>query len=387
MSSGSPAPLPPSTFTIREGRWSRGLEGLRIVREGRLDLRAAILGLIALTWPPLLVLSLVAGVAWDGQTGVPFLRDFLPYGQFWVAVPALLLAEWIIPERLNQATAELTRSDVVAPADGPELERLLTRAANAWGGPIVTGTIVAITLAATVASFVEARDWLTGSWQVSGDGLSLPGWWYLLVSLPILRFLELRWIWRLAVWVHFLWRVPSLELDPRPSHPDRAGGLAFLGEAQLAFGWLVLAFGVQLSCLIADQVYFQGADLVASSGYVAAFAVISVLVLLLPLLAFTPKLARARYDSIVFLSGTGFDGAGVVDDRLRASEGPLPADEVSGLADYGALLDNARLMRPAPLELRHIAVLVLVALLPFLPLVFLVMPVQEVLRALAHLLL
>ncbi|MCL7983022.1 MAG: hypothetical protein M8862_10895, partial [marine benthic group bacterium] len=230
-------------------------------------------------------------------------------------------------------------------------------------------------------------DWLTGSWQVSDGALTLPGWWYLVISLPILRFLELRWIWRLMVWVRFLWRVPSLELYPRPSHPDRAGGLAFLGEAQLAFSWLVLAFGAQISCLIADQVYFQGADLMASRGYVAAFVAISVLILLLPLLAFTPRLARARYDGILYLSGRGFEGAGAVEDHLRASKGSVPADDVSGLADYGVLLDNARMMRPAPLELRHVVVLVLIALLPFLPLVFLVMPAQEVLRTLAHLLL
>ena len=366
---------------------SSGSPGLRVVRGGRVDLRAAILGSIVITWLPLLALSLLAGVAWDGQIGVPFLRDFLPYGQFLIAVPALLLAERIIPERLNEAAAELVRSNVVAPADGAELQRYLDRASTLWGGPIVTGTIVAVTLAATIASFVEARDWLTGSWQVSDGALTLPGWWYLVVSLPILRFLELRWIWRLMVWVRFLWRVPSLELYPRPSHPDRAGGLAFLGEAQLAFSWLVLAFGAQISCLIADQVYFQGADLMASRGYVAAFVAISVLILLLPLLAFTPRLARARYDGILYLSGRGFEGAGAVEDHLRASKGSVPADDVSGLADYGVLLDNARMMRPAPLELRHVVVLVLIALLPFLPLVFLVMPAQEVLRTLAHLLL
>jgi hypothetical protein len=387
VNSGSAAPLLPSALTLGDGRWSRGLEVLRIARDGRVDLRAAILGSVAITWLPLLALSIVAGVAWDGQVGVPFLSDFLPYGQFLVAVPALLIAERIVPERLHAAAVELARSDLVAPEDGAELGRLFSRTVNAWGGPIVTSVILAVTLAATLASFVEARDWLTGSWQVSGDRLTLPGWWYLVVSLPVLRFLELRWIWRLLVWVRFLWRVPSLELEPRPSHPDRAGGLAFLGEAQLAFGWLVLAFGAQISCLIADQAYFQAADLAGSRGYVAAFIAISVLVLLLPLLAFTPKLARARYDSILYLSGRGFEAAGSVHELLRTSDGSLPADEVSGLADYGSLLDNARLMRPAPLELRHIFALVLVALLPFLPLVFLEMPAQEVLRTLVQLLL
>ena len=43
-------------------------------------------------------------------------------------------------------------------------------------------------------------------------------------------------------------------------------------------------------------------------------------------------------------------------------------------------------MKSLPLELRHVFVLMLAAVLPFLPLVFLVMPAQDVFRTLAELL-
>jgi hypothetical protein len=56
------------------------------------------------------------------------------------------------------------------------------------------------------------------------------------------------------------------------------------------------------------------------------------------------------------------------------------------LADFGALYENARRMRPVPLELQHIFALVLAAVLPFLPLVFLVVPAQTVFRKLVKLL-
>jgi hypothetical protein len=42
-------------------------------------------------------------------------------------------------------------------------------------------------------------------------------------------------------------------------------------------------------------------------------------------------------------------------------------------------------MRFVPLELRHVMILVLAAVLPFVPLVFLVMPAQEVLQTLIRL--
>jgi hypothetical protein len=383
----STAPTLSSFFASGERRSSRGVGRRHGGRGGGIHLRAIIVVSMAITWLPLLVLSIIRGVAWNDAVGVPFLRDFLPYGQFLLAVPALIIAERLVPDRLSRAAAELKRSGVVAEADKARLGRQFDGAARAWGGTVVNGTIVVLVIGITIASLVEARDWLTGSWQVDGNGLTLPGGWYLLVSLPVLRFLELRWIWRLLAWALLLWRTSTLKLEPRPEHPDRAGGLAFLGEAQLAFGWLVLAFGVQLSCLLADRVFFRGADLMASSGYVAAFVVISLLVLLLPLLAFVPEMARARYDGILFLSSRGFAGAGAVSDRLHCSEGPLPDAEVSGLADFGTLLNNARLMRLAPMELRQVLVLALVALAPFLPLVFLVMPAQEVLRTLTQLVL
>jgi hypothetical protein len=121
-------------------------------------------------------------------------------------------------------------------------------------------------------------------------------------------------------------------------------------------------------------------------GEVIAFVVLVVVVLLLPLLVFAPKLARAREEHLLFLSCSGYRGAGHLEGKLRASEsGGLPTNEISGLADFGVLYENARLMRPLPLELRHIGAMVLAAALPFIPLVFLVMPAQEVLRTLARL--
>ena len=73
--------------------------------------------------------------------------------------------------------------------------------------------------------------------------------------------------------------------------------------------------------------------------------------------------------------------------KLRtARDGELPSDAVSGLSDFGALYENARLMRPVPMETQHVLGLVLAAVTPFLPLVFLVMPAREVLRTLARLL-
>jgi hypothetical protein len=320
---------------------------------------------------------------------VPFLKDFLPYGQFLLAVPVLVLGEVVVGKRLGWAAAELRRSKILDPEDTSAFDKLLMRAVGLWRGRRVNAVLLILTYAATGLSFWEpTREWLTGGWQVAGERTTLPGWWYLLVSLPVMRFLALRWLWRLLLWTWALWRTARLELNPRPTHPDRAGGLAFLGSTQSAFGVFAFAFGVQLSCLIADAVRYRGADLMDFRAHAIAFVLLAVIVLLLPLLPFSVKLVRAREEKLVFLSGSGYHGAEHLERELQADRsGKLPSDEISGLADFGALYESARLMRPLPLELRHVVSLVLAAVLPFLPLVFLVMPAQEVFRTLADLLL
>ena len=383
----TPVPDVEGLFALGGGRVSRGLEKLQLARDARLHAGRVAVLLAVVTWLPLLVLAAIEGVAWGSAVQVPLVRDYLPYGQLLIAIPVLVLGEVIVGRYLMLAVTELRTSDILDSKDTPILDAVLEKTVQRWRGRSVNAVLIFLTCAASVVSLWGAKEWLTGGWQVAGDGMTLAGWWYLLVSLPVMRFLALRWLWRLLLWAWVLWRVSCLELHPRPTHPDRAGGLAFLGGTQAAFGIFVFAFGVQLSCLAADAVHFRGADLTAFRGEMVAFVVIAVIVLLLPLVVFAPKLVRAREEYLLFLSGSAHRGAGDLARRLRAArEGELPANAVSGLSDFGTLYENARLMRPVPMETQHVLGLVLAAAVPFLPLVFLVVPAREVLRTLAKLL-
>jgi hypothetical protein len=374
-------------FALSGGRVSRGLERMRLARDARLRSGRLAVLLALGTWLPLVVLAATEGVAWGRSVQVPLLKDFLPYGQLLIAIPVLVFGEFVVGRYLIRAVTELRTSNVLAAEDTPVLNRVLNSAIVRWRGRAADVVLLVLTCTATVVSLVEASDFLTGGWQVSGDRLTLAGYWYLLISMPVVRFLELRWVWRLALWTWVLWKVSRLEILPQPAHPDRAGGLAFLGATQGAFGTLVFAFGVQLSCLIADGIHFRGMDLMSFRGEMVAFVSIMVLVLLLPLLVFFPKLVRARDEHLLLLSSTAYRAAnGLEREMAGEGAGELPAEAVSGLADFGALYENARLMRPLPLEMRHVVGLVLAAVAPFLPLVFLVMPAREVLETLTKLL-
>ncbi|MCI0603342.1 hypothetical protein L0156_10035 [bacterium] len=375
-----------SLFLTGGGRIIKGMErfGLSDGTRPRLD-RLAILS-VAVTWLPLLVLATMEGVALGDRVEVPLLKDFLPYGQFLIAIPILILGEAIVGKTLGMVVAELRRSDILSPEDTPKLDQLLTRVVERWRGRAVNIVFLILTTIITCFSLFGAQEWLTGAWQYIGDRITLPGWWYLLISVSVMRFLALRWLWRLLLWTTVLWRTAHLRLQPQPTHPDRAGGLAFLGQTQAVFGVLVFALSVQLSCLIADAVCYRGANLMDFKGHVIAYVLIVLIVLLLPLLLFAPKLIRVRDEKLLLLTGSTYNGAQDLERKLRENRtGELPT-EISALCDMGALYENARWMKPVPLEWRHILVLLLAAILPFLPLVFLVMPAKEVFGMLLKLL-
>jgi len=376
-----------SLFQLGSGRIQKVLEQVRLAHGGQLHVGRAVALSAAISWFPLLVLATVEGVAWGHGVAVPLVKDFLTYGQFLLAVPILILGEVIVGERLVLAVSELRRSDILTPEDTPTLDGILKRVVDLWEGRWVNSVLLLLTFGVTFWSLWSEPKWLTGDWQLVGKRISLPGWWYLLISMPLLRFLLLRWLWRVLMWSWVLFRLSRLRLKPLPVHPDRAGGLAFIGGTQVGFGIVMSAFSVQLSCLVADAVQYHGANLVAYKSHLIAFVLIAVLFLVLPLLVFVPTLARAREEGLLFLSGSGHQGAEDLEKKLSSDRvGPLPAETISGLADFSVLYENARLMRLVPIEWKHILALALAAGLPFLPLVFLVVPAQEVLWKLVELL-
>ena len=103
----TPVPDFEALFALGGGRVGRGLERLQLARGARLRADRVAVLLAAVTWLPLLVLAAVEGVAWGDAVHVPFVKDFLPYGQFLIAVPVLVLGHVTVGRYLIRAVAEL----------------------------------------------------------------------------------------------------------------------------------------------------------------------------------------------------------------------------------------------------------------------------------------
>jgi hypothetical protein len=231
----------------------------------------------------------------------------------------------------------------------------------------------------------------TATWyatpSAAGSKLSLAGMWYGYVSLPMFQFLLVRWYFRLFIWTRFLWQVSRIELSLVPTHPDRVGGLNFLSETVYAFTVLAVAHGALLAAQLANRIFFVGAALTQFKAEIAVLVIFLLCAVLGPLLVFAPQLAQAKrkglreYGTLAERYVREFDA--------KWLRGGAPADEpLVGSADIQSLADLAnsyevvRTMRIAPITRDAIVRLAAATLVPIVPLLLTMMPLEELLKKL-----
>jgi hypothetical protein len=228
---------------------------------------------------------------------------------------------------------------------------------------------------------------VTSWYGVKAGGTLQPspaGWWLGLVSLPVFQFLLLRWYFRLFIWVRFLWQVSRLDLTLVPTHPDRSGGLGFLGLVGHAFAPLLLAQGTILAGTLANRIFYAGAKLPEFKVEMIGLVAVMLLAVLGPLLVFAPKLAAAKR------AGLGEYGA-LAQRYVREFDrkwirGGAPADEpligsadIQSLADLGNSFEVVKGMRLAPITVQNVLQLAAVTLVPVVPLTLTMISLEELL--------
>ena len=116
----------------------------------------------------------------------------------------------------------------------------------------------------------------------------------MLFCIPLFQFLTMRWLWRLFLWSQFLWRMSKLKLNLMPTHPDEAGGLAFVGEAQRFFGIIIFAYSVATAGVLANGVIYDRVPLPHFAGAIAVYVIMVVMIILAPLLVFAGLLVKTK---------------------------------------------------------------------------------------------
>jgi hypothetical protein len=340
---------------------------------------------LGVTWLPLFLLATVFPFA--GSAGrLAFLRDIEVHARFLVALPAFIVAELLVHLRMLPVARRFVERRLVLLDDLPRFYRAVESAFSARNS-----VSLELGLLGAVYTFglwfwhnrfgIEAATWYAmpgGRWH-----LTPAGFWYVFVSIPILQFILLRWYVRFFIWYRFLWQVSRIPLDLIPTHPDRAGGLGFLGSLSYTFGPILFGQGAMLAGLIASNVLSHGGNLLSFKLQAGAFVVFFVCIIFGPLLVFTSQMSGARrkglaeYGLLAQRYVSGFRDKWIVDNGT-GSEELLGTGDIQSLADLGNSYTVVQEMRVVPFGLRDVSRLAAATAAPMVPLLLLIWSPEEV---------
>ena len=354
------------------------------------------IGTPAIAWLPLLLLTTYEGFAVGHGVQVPFLYDIEVHARYLVAVPILLMAEIVVHQRIRVVIRQFVDTGIITAETLPGFQAAIARTMRLRNSLAVELIMMVGVFGFGWMLFQSASGLASSTWYAIVDGtqhrLTSAGQWYVHVSIPIFQFLLFRWYFRLFVWFLFLRRVSRLPLRVTPTHPDRAGGLGFLGLAAHAFVPVILAQSVALSAVIGSRILFQGKTLMSFQYEIIAFVILQLLFVLGPPSVFMKTLLD--------LKRKGWREYGVLAARYTSEfqekwiEGAAPAGEpllgssdIQSLADLGNSYAVVGEMKPVPFGRDTIVQVAGAAVIPLVPLVLSIVPADEIVKKLIALLL
>ena len=357
-------------------------------------LRMIIFSLV--TWLPLLLFSMIQGLAFGNAVKVPFLYDFSGHTRFLFALPLLFLAEMVIAPRIR-TTIELFRNQGIIPStELPKFDAAINRAVKQRDSRFPELVILILVVIVNLTGLRVTITTETSTWAMlltdAGPVRTMAGWWQDIASIPIYQFILYRWLWRFIIWTMFLWKVARLRLHLMPTHPDLAGGLGFLGLGHAKFSILILAASSVIAAGVADQIVYTGSSLASFKYFIVGYILFVIPVILMPLVSFAPQLLVTKrkgleeYGALATTYTHSFDQKWVRGENLEG-EPLLGTADIQSLADLGNSFEVIKKMNVLPFDRNTIKSLAMAAALPFVPLLFAVMPAKELLKQIMKLLL
>ncbi len=355
------------------------------------QVRQRILIALLVVWIPLLALSVLEGQVWGGRAAVPFLFDVEAHVRFLLALPLLIVAELVVHQRMRPVARQFLDRNLIPETALPRFDAAIASAFRLRDSVLAEVLLIAVVYIVGVLFVWRYYVALstTAIWYVmpaaEGLKLSLTGWWYAYVSLPIFQFMLLRWYYRIFIWARFLWHVSRIELNLIPTHPDRVGGLGFVASVSFAFTPLAVAHGVMLAGLIANRIFYVQAALPEFKMEIAGYLIFVLCLVLGPFLVFAPQLASAKraglreYGTLAERYVRAFDvkwlrGGAAADEPLVGSP------DIQSLADLSNSFDVVKTMRLAPITGDALLGLCVAMLAPIVPLMLTMMSLEELVK-------
>ena len=342
-------------------------------------------------WLPLLFLSTLEGHALRGSIKIPFLYDVEVDARFLIALPILIAAELVVHQRVTRVASRFVERRIVTGDDLPKFDLAIRSTMRLRNSVVLELTLLA--LVCTLGHWIWRSQIALGAatWYAAPDTahlhLTLAGYWYCCVSIPLFQFIMFRWTLRVGLWFRLLWQISKLNLHLTGAHPDRSGGIGFLGGTSYAFGTILFAQGTLLSGLIANRVLYAGQSLITFKLEAAGLIIVMVLLVLGPLVMFAPALERAKRQSLAEYGLLANRYVFGFEDKWIRRDAPGTTDllgtaDIQSLADLGNSYTVITDMRLVPFGIKDVTRLAAATAAPLLPLALTMFSLDELLTRL-----
>lgn len=356
-------------------------------------LKKRIICITLFTWLPLLLLSLAEGQAW-GNEGIPFLYDMEAQTRFLMALPLLIGAELLVHKQVRLLVGQFVDRDIITEKVLPSFKKLITSAMELRNSYTIELILLLLAFVGghylwSRVSVLETTASGPGSWYAHADStgthLSLAGYWYAFVSRPLFQFIAYRWYFRIIIWARFLWQTSRLDLNLVPTHPDRACGLGFLAMVGTLFAPLIIAHGVLFAGLIANSIFYAGDKFTDFFMLITGVVAFIFLIVLGPLFVFSSAILRAKRTG---LRDYGVLASWYVDEfdlkwvqgGAASKERLLGNSDIQSLADLANSFQVVNDIRSFPFDKNTVIQVTLFVLMPILPLVLTMIPLEDLIK-------
>jgi hypothetical protein len=346
----------------------------------------------ALVWLPLVALAIFSG-RFTGGVKTPFLYDFEVHARLLFALPLLVLAEMIVYIRMRAITAQFVERQIITDNLRPAFNAIITSAMRLRNSRAAEIGLLLLAVLAGPFIWRETLALHSDTWYAtvssSSRSYTPAGYWYEFVSVPVFQFILVRWYYRIFIWGRFLLQVSRLDMNLVALHPDRSGGLGFLGNVTFAYAPLLMAHSGLVAGFIANRILHEGAVLPNYKFELVGMSVLLLAIVLGPLCVFIPKLNAARLaglrtygrlasDYVVGFAGKWTGGA------MAEGELFLGSADIRSLADLSKSFAIVSEMKLVPFGKDTFIRFLVVIALPLAPLAFTMFSVEELVKRLIN---
>jgi hypothetical protein len=346
-----------------------------------------VIALCLICWVPPFLLSLFSSTAF-GRVHVPFLLDIGANVRFLCAVPLLITAECVVQRRIPRIVRLFFDRRIISNSEKARFEALVSSITRVRDSPFIEISLALLAFGA----FWMWRKYPTlggNTWygtETNGKlHFTVAGYWYFLISLPLLRFLLLRWYFRLTLWYWLLWGIRRFSLHLNLLHPDLAGGLGFLSGSATAFVPVLLAQTTIAAGVVADEVRYAGMRLLDFKIDFAAILIFLLFLVFVPLCFFMTQLilsrrkAKNEYGTLASQYVDAFWNKWIRNHPSGETQ-MLGTSDIQSLADLANAYNVVNRMRIVPFGKATVIRVAILVCLPLLPLSLTLIPTDQMIH-------